>query len=279
MFKKIISLVLALMVLASMAAIVGSVSAADTKIYFEVPSNWSNYSKVFCHIWVYGGDALANWQSKKETCTDEGNGIYSYDISKVGGLTAGEYYGVIFSVDTGLQTYDTLMGAACYGDTLYSDGTTYENPQDSSKTALAAFWKNQSRSAYGPIMQVTSIGNLVGTCIAPGQTAETLFTTFLNDNLDNARTYSGKSDQDIIDDMAKGLGLSQDSVEKLIKDAGITVDWKKEESKAPEKNEGIAANPNATATGQEMTVVYIGVAMMIVAAAVVVIARKKRVTE
>ena len=273
MIKKIMSLVLALVIIASMGVLAFTASAADQKIYFEVPSTWNNFSKIFCHIWVYNGDPLANWQSKKEVCKLEADGRYSYDISKVGGLSAGETYCVIFSADTGVQTYDTFMGTSCLGDTVYCDGTLYENPMDSSKTALGAFWKNQSRSAYGPVMCVTSIGNLVGTCLAPGETAEGLFNTFLTDNLENARTYSGKQDQQIIDDMANALGLSQKKVDELIKASGITVDWKMEESKAPEVDKPL--NPNTTATGQETTVVVIAIAMMVAAAGVIFFARKK----
>lgn len=273
MIKKIMSLVLALVIIASMGVLAFTASAADQKIYFEVPSTWNNFSKIFCHIWVYGGDPLANWQSKKEVCKLEADGRYSYDISKVGGLSAGETYCVIFSADTGVQTYDTFMGTSCLGDTVYCDGTLYENPMDSSKTALGAFWKNQSRSAYGPVMCVTSIGNLVGTCLAPGETAEGLFNTFLTANLENARTYSGKQDQQIIDDMANALGLSQKKVDELIKASGISVDWKMEESKAPEVDKPL--NPNTTATGQETTVVVVAIAMMVAAAGVIFFARKK----
>ena len=273
MIKKIMSLVLALVIIASMGVLAFTASAADQTIYFEVPSSWNNFSKIFCHIWVYNGDPLANWQSKKETCKLEADGRYSYDISKVGGISAGETYCVIFSADTGVQTYDTFMGTACLGDTLYVDGPIFENPTDSSKTALGSFWKNQSPSSYGPVMCVTSIGNLVGTCLAPGETAEGLFNTFLTANLDNARTYSGKQDQQIIDDMANALGLSQKKVDELIKASGITVDWKMEESKAPEVDKPL--NPNTTATGQETTVVVTAIVMMIAAAGVIFFARKK----
>ncbi|MBQ8796404.1 MAG: hypothetical protein IJZ54_08280 [Clostridia bacterium] len=278
MFKKILCLALALVCMASVA-VIGVSAADDTTIYFEVPADWNNFSSVYCHIWAYGGDSLAAWQSKKEKCTKVEDKLYSYDVSKVGGLTDGEYYGVIFSVDIGLQTYDTIMTSACYGDTLYADGTIYENPQDSSKTAVAAFWKNQDKSLYGPVMQVTSIGNLIGTCLPPGVTAEKLFTDFLNDWLDDARTYSGKQDQAIIDDMSTALGLSQDTTAKLIKDSGVEVAWEQEKSVAPTVD--APATPStggAVSSGQETTIVVVAIAMMIAAAGVVFFARKK-VTE
>ena len=278
MFKKILCLALALVCMASMA-VIGASAADDTTIYFEVPADWNNFSSVYCHIWEYGGDSLAAWQSKKEKCTQVEDKLYSYDVSKAGTLTDGTYYGVIFSVDIGLQTYDTLMTTACYGDTLYCDGTIYENPQDSSKTAVAAFWKGQDKSAYGPVMQVTSIGNLIGTCLPPGVTADKLFTDFLADWLDDARTYSGKEDQAIIDDMSTALGLSQDTTEKLIKESGVEVKWEKAQSQAPTADAPVTPSTGgAVSSGQETTIVVVAIAMMIAAAGVVFFARKK-VTE
>ena len=287
MFKKIISLVLALVVLASMAAIAVPASAAeDTKIMFEVPSDWKNYKTVYCHLWAYGSDTpLANWQSKKEACTLVEGTTYSYDTTKVGGLQAGVLYCVIFSLNTGLETYTTLMTTDCYGDTLYCNTTYYENPVDSNKTSRAAFWKNHSATQYGPLMQVTSIGNIVGTCIA--SSAQTMFTDFLKNNLDNARTYSKKSDQDIIDNIAKTLGLSKNNIETYIKDSGVAgIKWDKAKSTAAEDAKPVAPTtpiaptaPGAVGTGQEMTIVYVAIAMMIASAGVVFFARKNRVTE
>ncbi len=277
MLKKILCLAMILVMVASMAVI--GVSAADTKIYFEVPEDWNNYNTVFCHIWAYGSDTpLASWQSKKEKATQVEGRLYSYDIdAKLGGLEAGTTYCVIFSLDTGMETYTTLMSTACYGDTLYCNNTFYENPVDSNKTSRAAFWKNHSASEFGPLMQVTSIGNIVGTCLAPGATAQSMFKDFLNNNLTSAQTHSGKTDQAIIDDIAKILGLSQDTVEALIKETGVTVGWEKTKSEAPKEDKPI--NKDAIATGQETTIVYIALAMMLASAAVVFFARKKRVTE
>lgn len=225
--KKILSFVLVLML--AFSACVVSASAADTDqtIYFEVPADWANYSKIFCHIWPYGGDPFANWQSKKEACTaTETEGVYSYNITKVGELVEGEYYCVIFSADTAEQTYDCLMGFECIGDTLYVDPeVVFENPQDSSKTCQGAFWRNQDPAKYGPMMQVTSIGNLVGTALPPGQTAEDVFTSFITANLENAQTYSGKDDQAIIDDVAEALNLDDETVDKIITENSQGVTW------------------------------------------------------
>ena len=276
MIKRILCLALAIVCIAGVA-VVGA-SAADTdKIYFEVPSDWNNYNKVFCHIWELGGTAsLAAWKSKKEGCDLVEDRLWSYDLSKVGGLEEGKTYGVIFVIDIDLQTYDTVMSTACIGDTLYCNDTIYENPTDSSKTCRAAFWKNQDPSQFGPLMQITSIGNLIGTCIPAGTTAESMFTTFLNEKLTSAQTHSGKTDQDIIDDILNGLGLSQDTGEKLIKEAGVEVKWEKAESQAPTADKPITpSTPGTTSTGQETTVVFVALALMLACGVVILALRKK----
>ncbi|MDO5123150.1 MAG: starch-binding protein [Eubacteriales bacterium] len=288
MMKKIICALLVLISILSVTA--SAVSAAETEIaptgsgttiYFEVPSNWNNFKKVYCHIWAYGSPTpLANWQSKKETCTLEEDGRYSYDISKVGGLESGVYYGIVFSNDLSVQTYDTLMTSACYGDTMYCNGTFYEHPLDSNKTGQAAFWKNQDPAKYGPLMQITSLGNLIGTCLPPDITAEKLFGKFLTETLDNARQYSGKTDQDIIDDMAQGLGLSQDSIEKLINQAGVSVQWEKAQSDAPlEDKPLIPASTGAVSTGQNTCLLTAGILLMAFSLAALIIAGRKRAAQ
>ncbi len=278
MIKRILCLALAVICIAGTAVI--GVSAADAdKIYFEVPDTWNNYSKVYCYIWnLDGSGPLVSWKSKKGACEQVKDRLYSYDTTKAGGLQAGVNYGLIFVVDIDLQTYDALLTTDCLGDTLYSDGTIYENPADSSKTALAAFWKNQDRSQYGPIMQVTSIGNLIGTCMPAGTTAESMFSKFLSDNLTSAQTYSGKNDQQIIDDILAALGLSQETGEKLIKESGVEVKWEKAQSVAPTVDKPVTPqNSGAVSSGQETTIVFAAMAMMLCAAAAVLVLRKKKV--
>ena len=219
-FKKILAMMLAVLMLAVSCFM--SVSAEEFTpseepvIYFEVPEDWNNFKTVYCHIWEYEGDSLASWQSKKERCTLVEGNLYSYDISKAGTLAEGKIYGIIFSLDTDLRTYDAIFSTECLGDTFYCDDTIYENPLDSSKTCRAAFWKNQDRSVYGPLLQVTSIGNVIGTALPPGQTAEGVFKSFLINDLENARNYSGKTDQAIIDDAVKALNLTEADVDRLI---------------------------------------------------------------
>ena len=332
MFKRIMSVMLAIVMLMSVAMIATSAAqveiadnsadavadvaadgAADTGADGEVAdtaaantfnfdansAGWNNFKKVFCHVWVYGGDSFYAWQAKGEACTDkDGDGIWTYDLdAKSVTLEAGTLYAVIFSNENGMQTYNLLAGTDCIGDTAFCDGTTYENPEDSSKTAQAAFWKGQDSAVYGPEKCVTSIGNVVGTCVPSTMSAMDLFVGFLQNNLENARTYSGKDDQTLIDDTAKSLGLYQEDVTKGITDSGVTgIGWDASKSSLEKgsnpdtETKGDGTTPNnsntsnnssnksgsTTKTGQETTVLFVMLGVMLVAAMVVVLARKER---
>ena len=329
MFKRIMSVMLAIVMLMSVAMIATSAAqveiadnsadavadvaadgAADTGADGEVAdtaaantfnfdansAGWNNFKKVFCHVWVYGGDSFYAWQAKGEACTDkDGDGIWTYDLdAKSVTLEAGTLYAVIFSNENGMQTYNLLAGTDCIGDTAFCDGTTYENPEDSSKTAQAAFWKGQDATVYGPEMCVTSIGNVVGTCCPSTTSRQGLFEGFLTNNLENARTYSGKDDQTLIDDTAKALSLKQENVTEGIKNTGVKVDWDASKSSLetgkddsasdtpsggstnPSTSTGPSKNGSTTKTGQETTVLFVMLGVMLAAAMVVVLARKER---
>ncbi len=197
-------------------------------INFDANSaGWKNFKKVFCHIWAYGGDSFYAWQSKASACTDaDGDGIWTYDLYAKGVcIEPGVLYAVIFSNENQLQTYNLLFDSGVIGDTAYCDGTTYENPEDSSKTAQAAFWRCQDPTVYGPEKCITSIGNVVGTCIPRTTSAQSMFEDFLINKLENARTYSGKDDQTLLDDTAKALGLRKGNVEDAIYYTGVRVYW------------------------------------------------------
>lgn len=183
MFKKIAGLFLAAAVMCSSAAITASaaeaeddaaVAAADQSgevsadgssevsadasseveagnvVKFDVKkSGWNNVKTVFCHIWRADGSGdWPAWQSKKEKCKyDASTGIATYDLSMTGNTISksdGRVYCVIFSANTGMQSYNAIMSGKCIGDTLYCTGNQLENPEDSEKKANEAKWENNS---------------------------------------------------------------------------------------------------------------------------------------
>lgn len=190
-------------------------------------ADWYNYRFVSCHIWEYDGDSFYAWGSKKQKCTDtDGDGIWTYDLEANDiYLESDKLYGVVFYNSNYSETYNLLMGTDCIGDTAYCDGTYYENPVDSIKTSQAAFWRNQYSTEYGPELCITSIGNIVGTCVPKYTSTYSMFVRFLVEYLENARVYSGKTDQQLLDDTAEALGLYVEDVEEAIKEAYVYVKW------------------------------------------------------
>lgn len=220
MFKKIAGLFLAAAVMCSSAAITASaaeaeddaaVAAADQSgevsadgssdvsadasseveagnvIKFDVKkSGWNNVKTVFCHTWKVDSE-LPVWQSKSEKCNyDASTGIATYDLSKANykiSKSDGKNYLVIFSANTGMQTYDTVMSGACIGDTMYCTGEEIENPVDSEKKAKVAKWENHSDC--GPQKKITSTGKIVGSALPEGQTDAVMLAQYLIDYYDD----------------------------------------------------------------------------------------------
>ncbi len=241
--KKILAVVLCLLMVLSMG--IFATSAADTEtesqvIYFEVPTgdgalNWEG-TKIYCHIWAYGGDSFAAWQSKKEACVKtDTEGVWMYDITAKGfELEDGVTYAVIFS-ETNNQTYDTLFDTTCLGDTLYCKGeeSIIENPSDSSKQALAAYWKNADPAKYGPLRQLTSLGNVVGECFAPGADAESLYVEFITTKLETTLQYVTMTQTELLAHASSELGISAERAYELELEAGLHTPFTNDELPLP----------------------------------------------
>ena len=239
--KKIFAVVLCLLTVLSMG--VFGTSAAETEnqvIYFEVPAgegslNWAG-AKIYCHIWAYGGDSFAAWQSKKEACVKtDTEGLWMYDITAKGfEMEEGVTYAVIFSEGSN-QTYDTLFDTTCLGDTLYCKGSDsiIEAPTDSSKTALAAYWKNADPTQYGPVRQLTSLGNVVGECFAPGADAESLYVDFLENKLETTLQYVNMTQAELMAHASSELGISAERAYELELEAGYHTPFTNDELPLP----------------------------------------------
>lgn len=194
LLKGITASALALTVPMSMLAMGGlAVSAASTdenvgkgtKIYFDIDSTgWENYTTIYCHIWRADGTGeWTNWQTRKEICTKEDNGLYSYDVAKTGNadeiVQSGDhnYYCLMFSADTGMETYRTIMNGNCLGDTCYVTGNLLENPADSLKKCTEAAWKNHPEC--GPVKAITSTSRVIGSALPDGVTDADLLAEYL----------------------------------------------------------------------------------------------------
>ncbi len=226
-------------------------TGSSNVVYFEVPSEWSADTVkqgVFMYLYDFKDGEMITWGSKKGKMKDEGNGKFSFDLGDKGfELDSSHEYGCIFAAGStwGMQTCDLLIGSECFGHTASCTGEKVENNVDSNKKSYYVVWDSGiDRSRFAPPLLVTSIGNIVGEALRPSVTKYGLFVQFLKETLNNAREYSGKNDQQLLDDIAAKLELGQDDISKAISEAGVTVDWKAAESSASE-----GSNPNSGSSG------------------------------
>lgn len=344
MFKKIAGLFLAAAVMCSSAAITASaaeaeddaaVAAADQSgevsadasseveagnvIKFDVKkSGWNNVKTVFCHIWKADGSGdWPAWQSKKEKCKyDSSTGIATYDLSMTGNTISksdGRVYCVVFSANTGMQSYNAIMSGKCIGDTLYCTGNQLENPEDSEKKANEAKWENNSDC--GPEKKITSTGNIIGSAFPEGESDATLMATYLvayyNDEAKTSLTQKlldelKVSPVDVMGAVTDRLNATNNedknkiapAVEKILSgctdptkggkkvDKDQLDDAKKTGNKAAgngSNNGGSgsgsgsgSSSTGAVKSGVETTIVFVMAGLMVSAAGVMFLARKKK---
>mgnify|MGYP007112515026 CR=1 FL=1 len=232
--KKLLSLLLVLTFVLSVVTISASAQEIEEEpqnvLHFDTNTalHWDEeYTKVYCHIWEYGGEPFFNWQSRKEKCTDEDNdGVWTYNLDEYGvELEEGKLYALIFSNDKGQQIANLLFDKTVLGDTAYCDGLYMDSPEGIKY--YFAYWRNQKGGldGFGPELYINSIGEVKGNCIPNVTTAQAIFEEFLVNRLENTRIYSGKEDQDIIDDIAVKIELTVDEVIEAISNSGEEVDW------------------------------------------------------
>ena len=266
MFKKLASIALAAMMISSTAVIANaaeteeavaaaedssavaaadesavgadadSATGADTNIYFEAPSFWGNYKDIRLYLYEYGGEGTVfiNWNSKSGRMTDMGDGKWSFDMSKYP-MDDSKNYGAIFLTNTETQTCDILIGNPCLGDTAYCTGENdkVENAVDSNKSSYNVRWRNADPSRFAPPLLITSVGNVVGEAVVPGDSKQAILERFLKstgkDGLQNAKKYKpDQTEQQIIDGVASSLGLSNSDVQAAVdsaKAAGVSIEW------------------------------------------------------
>ena len=201
------------------------------RIYFQVPSEWKNFKKIAFFLEDHNtGNQFITWGSKKGYMTDEGGGIWSFDLEKAGlSLDSNRNYGCIFTADWGVQTCELIIGPRSMGDTAYCTGETVENRVDSNKKSYIVKWRSGN---YGNPVCITSIGNLIGDTYWLGENAVSVFYRFISTtdafSIKNATKFNGKTEQQTIDDIAAKLGLSRTQIAEQVaraRNAGANLDW------------------------------------------------------
>ena len=216
MFKKIVSIVIAVFLIAGMAAVAvhaaddgsavgansddsaaiaaasddNSVGANDSGsesvgagnvLKFKADTNiWKNIGTVTCYIYEHGGEVLINWGGKKGKMTKGDNDVWSFDLDKAGiTLASGKQYGVIFTSDWGVQTCDLIMDSSCIGATAFLTGDQVENNVDSNKKSYVVHWDGKDPKKLGPPICITSIGNVIGEAYWDGDSGYKMLVNFI----------------------------------------------------------------------------------------------------
>lgn len=190
-------------ILCSFATI--SSSAFSGEIKWEAPTEeWQHRNNmVFAHIWnSLSNNSVASWQSAEEKMTDNKDGTYSYNVPE------GDWNLIVISGLSGDETYDTTFSAECIGDTMYATGEYMENPVDSTKHAVVASWKNHSN--YGPHKCISSLGKVIGTSLATGETNQDILDCFISKYKSD---WSGtKPFDEVCDNLRQQLGITSSAI-------------------------------------------------------------------
>lgn len=176
-------------------------SFSGGKIYWECP--WSNVKAAYCHVFSSYGNWLYDWQTQYEKMTNEGGNLWSYEIPE------GPYDLVIFSIDTGAQTYELVLTDENVGDTAITDTSVMvESPIDENKTSAKTTWKSGVNGAH---LTITSTGNIVGDKLCPTESGADAVAYFIgiylpiqplyvtSEVLKNAMNKFGTNQAEIVD--------------------------------------------------------------------------------
>ena len=233
MKKKIFSLFLAVVIVVSMVtvAMISTSASIDENyskaIHFDVNSaKWgAGVKAVYCHIYNYSGTdgkEYTQWQTKGERCEyDKETGIATYYLQTgidkgadgLSTIDSSNKWVIMFSANTGADTYGLLFNSDCFGDTVIADpNTKFEHTIDPEKLSIKISYKNNTNLTAPKC--ITSTGKIQGESFAEGVTNETL----LGDYMAMYAAEDWRVNKDIISKLSNELGVKPSSVLDYVKD-------------------------------------------------------------
>lgn len=210
--KKVLSVVLAASMIASVAVTSAVTSYADDNIrgtlYFDStgPLEGANRNTYYCYAWASDGSGeIAAWNTAplKMKKVDGEENLFAFDMPKTN--SNGDVVNADLVIFSGLgkgQTYDTTFSDDCFGDTAYVTGNILENPVDSAQTALECAWKNNPQE--GAHIAITSTGKVQGVGILSTETPESITDKFIENykaGMEEGKT--GYDNPDLVTDEAR----------------------------------------------------------------------------
>lgn len=209
----------------------------DGKIYFYAdPALWHSVEEI--DIVIYDNRFFHDSSSDSSglipmpiagVMTDEGDNIWSYDFSAHYAFAPdnNETYIIEFSTfDTDFvssddfRTFDLIIGNDCLGDMAYLTGRRLEATFD----PYIAEWVNADPAVYATPVRITSDGNVNGEVLPKGETLYSLFCAFLKPysmGIDDTVPLNGKTQKQMVYDLAKTLGLTDEERDRALKEMGF----------------------------------------------------------
>lgn len=206
---------------------------SDGKIYLYIdPSLNIEANNITAYVYEHNGYDFYDWGSSTGNMTDEGNGIWSFDLAAKGiTLNAEKQYGVIFTADWDARSCELMLTTSCLGDIAYFTGFGYEDPSNDAEDNGVVYWVHQDRGFVGPVYMVTSSARIIGDAFWADETPQSLFINCLNIlNTNRNWILSERDAQEIIDEAIIVLRLTLDEAEAIIEDSGYTFHWSRDYS-------------------------------------------------
>ncbi|MEE0059596.1 MAG: hypothetical protein UE295_02080, partial [Acutalibacteraceae bacterium] len=241
MSKKLLSCMLAIAMVSTLATATTTASADDTQtrgtIYFDSTNLYgatSDGSKpVYCYAWSNIDGGLHSWTSSATKMTNVDNHLYSYNVPAVN--SAGQKVDanlMIFYANGGAQSWEVTFNDDCIGDTAYIYESIYEGgTADSYYGTPMCKWKNTISA--GPHLVVSSTGKITGYTLLDNETPESVADTFIKDYKENMEAgKAGYDNADMVTDAYR---------EELIRKIGLAIAF---ENNEPPTEPPIDAGPH-----------------------------------
>lgn len=242
------------------------------KLYFDAASaGWSydTINKVAFYILDDQGSEILQYGNRKAigTATAGADGIFEFDVAAKTGvtLTPGVQYQIWFFATNrfswGAHTCSVYFTTDCLGHVAYATGKSFDYTLNGIDFGGAeAYFDGIDPTVCGPVMMIDDNYDAFGECPPAGKTAYDLLVDFISVKDQNGSTrleyariraieFGEKTEQELIDNIAYGLGLSKEDVSRAFSENGVSTSWSPDATSENDFTYSTPDSSSATITG------------------------------
>ena len=217
-------------------------ASANSVWIWANPEIFGEYEKMYCFLYVYGGEAeditdskgkkLNLWGAKACKMESAGNNYWFMDFDARGiTLDPDKTYACVFSADWKGMTCDLIFDTPCFGleHAAIWDGTYNSCSVEAQKNNISVFWQNTDEEKYGRPLQIDSVAQVFGKALPKNQTREGILKDYLctdSCGLQSILGLTGSTAQEIIDYVCKKMELDRATVEQVVSEANAQLESK-----------------------------------------------------